>query len=131
MHALTPRAPHCGPCLRALRAVCAPRPQLYPHVTHYGQLEPTPPSPGTTQPGLLSGGSTTAPASPPRSPSPPPPLSLVLRCERPAAAGQQLFLSYGQLDSTHLALFYGFLLPVPNPYDTVALGEDSSLRRGG
>ena len=36
---------------------------------------------------------------------------LEMRSQRPCAAGEQLFLCYGQLDNLKLLLFYGFLLP--------------------
>lgn len=37
--------------------------------------------------------------------------ALEMRTQRSCTAGDQLFLSYGQLDNLKLLLFYGFVLP--------------------
>ncbi|PWA94884.1 SET domain-containing protein [Artemisia annua] len=45
---------------------------------------------------------------------------------RPCAAGEQCYLSYGNLSSSHLITFYGFLPNGDNPYDVVPLDIDLS-----
>ncbi|GMH03984.1 hypothetical protein Nepgr_005823 [Nepenthes gracilis] len=40
---------------------------------------------------------------------------------RPCRAGEQCYLSYGNLSSSHLLIFYGFLPQGDNPYDLIPL----------
>ncbi|KAF5749424.1 hypothetical protein HS088_TW04G01393 [Tripterygium wilfordii] len=42
----------------------------------------------------------------------------------PCRAGEQCFLSYGNLSSSHLTTFYGFLPEGDNPYDVIPLDID-------
>ncbi|KAM7472794.1 hypothetical protein LguiA_010977 [Lonicera macranthoides] len=50
--------------------------------------------------------------------------SLKFRLSRPCNAGEQCFLSYGNLSSSHLVTFYGFLPKGDNPCDVVPLDID-------
>ncbi|CAN1167355.1 [Fructose-bisphosphate aldolase]-lysine N-methyltransferase, chloroplastic [Linum perenne] len=45
---------------------------------------------------------------------------------RPCSAGEQCCLSYGNLSSSHLITFYGFLPQGDNPYDVIPLDIDLS-----
>lgn len=47
--------------------------------------------------------------------------TLKLYVSRPCKSGQQCYLSYGPLCSSHLVTFYGFLLRGDNPYDTIPI----------
>lgn len=49
------------------------------------------------------------------------------RLSRPCSAGQECCLSYGNLSTSHLATFYGFLPQGYNPYDVIPLGEFIAL----
>lgn len=42
---------------------------------------------------------------------------------RPCKAGEQCYLSYGNLSSSHLVTFYGFMPKGDNPYDVIPLGN--------
>ncbi|GLJ43700.1 hypothetical protein SUGI_0909910 [Cryptomeria japonica] len=50
--------------------------------------------------------------------------TLKLYVSRPCKYGQQCFLSYGPLPSSHLVTFYGFLLRGDNVYDTIPIDLD-------
>nr|GEW25394.1 muniscin C-terminal mu homology domain-containing protein [Tanacetum cinerariifolium] len=50
--------------------------------------------------------------------------SLKFPLSRPCAAGEQCYLSYGNLSSSHLITFYGFLPKGDNPYDVIPLALD-------
>ncbi|XP_038698500.1 uncharacterized protein LOC119996068 [Tripterygium wilfordii] len=50
--------------------------------------------------------------------------SLKFPLSRPCRAGEQCFLSYGNLSSSHLTTFYGFLPEGDNPYDVIPLDID-------
>ncbi|KAH9297670.1 hypothetical protein KI387_029352, partial [Taxus chinensis] len=50
--------------------------------------------------------------------------TLKLYVSRPCKSGQQCYLSYGPLTSSHLITFYGFLLRGDNPYDTIPIDLD-------
>ncbi|XP_074273694.1 fructose-bisphosphate aldolase-lysine N-methyltransferase, chloroplastic [Silene latifolia] len=56
--------------------------------------------------------------------------TLKFRLSRPCKKGEQCYLSYGNLSSSHLLTFYGFLPQEDNPYDVIPLdieaAEDSS-----
>ncbi|KAH9610428.1 hypothetical protein KSS87_012099 [Heliosperma pusillum] len=56
--------------------------------------------------------------------------TLNFRLSRPCKKGEQCYLSYGNLSSSHLLTFYGFLPQEDNPYDVIPLdieaAEDSS-----
>ncbi|WOG96856.1 hypothetical protein DCAR_0416194 [Daucus carota subsp. sativus] len=43
---------------------------------------------------------------------------------RPCNAGEQCFLSYGKLSSSHLITFYGFSTQADNPYDVIPIDLD-------
>ncbi|CAN1229313.1 [Fructose-bisphosphate aldolase]-lysine N-methyltransferase, chloroplastic [Linum grandiflorum] len=45
---------------------------------------------------------------------------------RPCSAGEQCCLGYGNLSSSHLITFYGFLPQGDNPYDVIPLDADGS-----
>lgn len=49
------------------------------------------------------------------------------RLSRPCSAGQECCLSYGNLSTSHLVTFYGFLPQGYNPYDVIPLGEFIAL----
>ncbi|GAB2291475.1 hypothetical protein Dimus_025730 [Dionaea muscipula] len=40
---------------------------------------------------------------------------------RPCRAGEECYLSYGNLSSSHLLTFYGFIPQEPNPYDVIPI----------
>lgn len=48
--------------------------------------------------------------------------SLKFPLSRPCKAGEQCYLSYGNLSSAHLITFYGFFPKGDNPYDVIPLG---------
>lgn len=50
--------------------------------------------------------------------------SLKFPLSRPCNAGEQCFLSYGKLSSSHLITFYGFSTQGDNPYDVVPIDLD-------
>ncbi|GKE89766.1 SET domain-containing protein, partial [Tanacetum coccineum] len=52
--------------------------------------------------------------------------SLKFPLSRPCTAGEQCYLSYGNLSSSHLITFYGFLPKGDNPYDVIPLDIDLS-----
>ncbi|VFQ64054.1 unnamed protein product [Cuscuta campestris] len=49
---------------------------------------------------------------------------------RPCSTGEQCFLSYGSLSSSHLLTFYGFLPQLVNPYDVIPLDIDTAMDEG-
>lgn len=51
--------------------------------------------------------------------------SLKFPLSRPCNNGEQCYLSYGNLSSSHLITFYGFLPKgdIDNPYDVIPLGN--------
>lgn len=53
--------------------------------------------------------------------------TLKFRLSRPCNAGQECCLSYGNLSTSHLVTFYGFLPQGNNPYDVIPLGEFIAL----
>lgn len=50
--------------------------------------------------------------------------SLKFPLSRPCNAGEQCFLSYGNLSSSHLITFYGFSTQADNPYDVIPIDLD-------
>ncbi|KAI3524225.1 hypothetical protein L1887_02877 [Cichorium endivia] len=52
--------------------------------------------------------------------------SLKFPLSRPCRAGKECYLSYGNLSSSHLITFYGFLPKGDNPYDVIPLDIDLS-----
>ncbi|KAF5742885.1 hypothetical protein HS088_TW09G00947 [Tripterygium wilfordii] len=50
--------------------------------------------------------------------------SLKFSLSRPCCAGEQCFLSYGNLSRSHLITFYGFVSEGDNPYDVIPLDID-------
>uniref|UniRef100_A0A5B6YT39 Putative SET domain-containing protein n=1 Tax=Davidia involucrata TaxID=16924 RepID=A0A5B6YT39_DAVIN len=52
--------------------------------------------------------------------------SLKFPLSRPCNAGEQCYLSYGNLPSSHLITFYGFLPQGENPYDVIPLDIDTA-----
>ncbi|KAK1417125.1 hypothetical protein QVD17_26247 [Tagetes erecta] len=52
--------------------------------------------------------------------------SLKFPLVRPCKAGDQCYLTYGNLSSSHLITFYGFLPKGDNPYDVIPLDFDLS-----
>ena len=53
--------------------------------------------------------------------------TIKFRLSRPCNAGQECFLSYGNLSTSHLVTFYGFLPQGFNHYDIIPLGEFIAL----
>ncbi|OVA20926.1 hypothetical protein BVC80_8839g12 [Macleaya cordata] len=51
--------------------------------------------------------------------------SLKFSLSRPCAKGEQCYLSYGKLSSSHLITFYGFVPKGDNPYDIIPLDIDA------
>ncbi|KAG9134921.1 hypothetical protein Leryth_001213 [Lithospermum erythrorhizon] len=56
--------------------------------------------------------------------------TLKFRLSRPCSAGDQIFLSYGKLSSSHLLTFYGFLPQGDNPYDIIPLDIEVAQDEG-
>lgn len=50
--------------------------------------------------------------------------SLKFPLSRPCNSGEQCFLSYGKLSSSHLITFYGFSTEADNPYDVIPIDLD-------
>ena len=56
--------------------------------------------------------------------------SIRLHAARSLAAGDAVTITYGEHDSTHFAMYYGFV-PYPNSHDAVQVTLCSSLCTGG
>ncbi|KAL9224586.1 hypothetical protein vseg_000606 [Gypsophila vaccaria] len=52
--------------------------------------------------------------------------TLKFRLSRPCKKGEQCYLSYGNLSSSHLLTFYGFLPQEDNPYDVIPLDIEAA-----
>ncbi|GAB2219139.1 hypothetical protein Droror1_Dr00006769 [Drosera rotundifolia] len=53
--------------------------------------------------------------------------SLKFPLARPCRAGEECYLSYGNLSSSHLLIFYGFVPKEPNPYDVIQISFSGGL----